>query len=68
MSEFIASARFNGEAVLSLLAEVVLTGAGFYTVGAYFFLSRIEFHLAIWHVFVLAATSFMFVANWSYAM
>merc|ERR1712224_302482 len=46
--------------------QCVLLGAGIYTTGAFFFLSRMEFHLVIWHLFVVAATACIFVANWSY--
>merc|ERR1712224_355034 len=45
---------------------LTLAGGLTYTLGVPVFLSAFEFHLPIWHTFVLAATACMFIANFLY--
>lgn len=45
---------------------LTLVGGVLYTVGVPFFLSTAEFHLPVWHLFVLSAAICMYVANLLY--
>lgn len=45
---------------------ITLAGGISYTVGVPIFLSRVEFHFPVWHLFVVIGTACMFTADWIY--